>query len=115
MSLTLLLRRSFRVRSFKRTLIFLVVILVQVWLAIPVFFSQRGSKWPQEFKVVFPEKFEAPFVPLVIFSSYRPRYLERTLDPFLLLEALYPAHHVCLHYITPKHHLWMILMRRTKY
>lgn len=91
MSLTLLLRRAFRVRSFKRTLIFLVVILVQVWLAIPVFFSQRGSKWPQDFKVVFPEKFEAPFVPLVIFSSYRPRYLERTLESISSSGSVVPS------------------------
>lgn len=91
MSWSWILRRAFRVRSFKRTFIFLVVILIQLWLAIPVLFSQRGHKWPQEFNVVFPENFEAPFVPLVIFSSYRPRYLERTLESIASSGSIVPS------------------------
>lgn len=85
-------RRTFRVRSVKRTLIFLVVILVQLWLAIPVLFSHGDSrKWPQEFHVSFPESFEAPFIPLVIFSSYRPRYLERTLESISSSGSIVPS------------------------
>lgn len=85
-------RRAFRFRTFKRTVVFLVVILLQIWLAIPVFFSQQGhSKWPEDFSVAFPENFKAPFIPLVIFSSYRPRYLERTLDSISLSGSIDPS------------------------
>ena len=85
-------RRAFRVRKFKRTVIFLVVILLQIWLAIPVFFSQRGhGKWPEDFNVAFPQNFKAPFIPLVIFSSYRPRYLARTLDSISLSGSIDPS------------------------
>ena len=75
-----ILRRTFKVRSLKRTVIFVVVILVQVWLAIPVLFAQPGQKWPEKLEVAFPDNFEPPFLPLVIFSSYRPKFLERTLE-----------------------------------
>lgn len=91
MALTLILRRTFRCRSFKRTVIFAVVILVQVWLAIPVLFGQRGDIWPQKFDIVFPQNFQAPFVPLVIFSSYRPKYLERTLESISSSGSIVPS------------------------
>ncbi|PFX30741.1 uncharacterized protein LOC111323246 [Stylophora pistillata] len=91
MALTLILRRTFRCRSFKRTFIFAVVILVQLWLAIPALFGQRGDIWPQEFNVVFPRNFQAPFVPLVIFSSYRPKYLERTLESISSSGSIVPS------------------------
>lgn len=81
-----------RSRWFKKTVIFLVVFLVQVWLAIPVLFSQRGqSKWPEEFNIAFPESFKPPFIPLVIFSSYRPKYLERTLQSISLSGSIDPS------------------------
>ena len=73
------LKRLCRFRSFKRTLIFLVVILVQVWLAIPVLFSQPGESWPETFDVSMEPDFASPLVPIVVFSSYRPTYLEKTL------------------------------------
>lgn len=91
MALSLFLRRMLRCRSFKKTMIILVVVLVQLWFAIPVLFGQRGQKWPQKFNVVFPQNFEAPFVPLVIFSSYRPRYLERTLESISSSGSIVPS------------------------
>ena len=91
MALSLILRKTLRCRSFKKTMIFVVVILVQLWLAIPVLFGQRGNIWPQKIDVVFPQNFQAPFVPLVIFSSYRPKYLERTLESISSSGSIVPS------------------------
>lgn len=74
------LKRLCRFRSFKRTLVFLVVVLIQVWLAIPVLFGQPGDLWPESFEVTpMQPDFAGHMVPIVIFSSYRPVYLEKTL------------------------------------
>ncbi|EDO46826.1 predicted protein [Nematostella vectensis] len=79
MNWVFILRRFCRLRSFRRTVIFLVVILVQIWLAVPVIFQHIKDNWPETFDVSVPDNFQPPFLPIVIFSSYRPKYLEKTL------------------------------------
>lgn len=79
MNWAFLIRSLCRIRSFKKTVIFTVVVLIQIWLALPVLFRQTNNRWPETFEVNLPENFEPPFLPIVVFSSYRPRYLEKTL------------------------------------
>lgn len=86
-----ILKRLCRFRSFKRTVVFLVVVLVQVWLAVPVFFGQPGDLWPESFDVTIQSDFTGQMVPIVVFSSYRPVYLEKTLESISVSHSVVPT------------------------
>ena len=76
-----MLRAFCRIRSFKRTAVFGVVVLIQVWFAIPFLFGQPSDVWPEKFAVSLPDNsFEPPVLPIVIFSSYRPAFLEKAME-----------------------------------
>lgn len=80
MNWAFIIRRLFKIRSFRRTVVFTVVILLQLWLALPVLFRYFiNESWPELFDVRFPDSFRPPLLPIVVFSSYKPRYLEKTL------------------------------------
>jgi len=46
---------------------------------VPILFGQSHTDWPERFDVHIPQPYMPSQIPLVIFSSYRPAYLERTL------------------------------------